>query len=99
MWGENENKIPGLDITIAREEDVLTTTLFGRKTFGGVYFNFESDPPVDYKKVLIKNLLLRAYNICSLLYKILSRNYLFKVRLSDEWVSVIFLLINMFRSF
>lgn len=64
MWGENENKIPGLDITIAREEDVLTTTLFGTKTFGGVYFNFESDPPVDYKKVLIKNLLLRAYNIC-----------------------------------
>ena len=38
---ENENKISFLDVTITREEDALITTIFQKKTFSGVYLNFE----------------------------------------------------------
>ena len=47
---ENENKISFLDVTITREEDALTTTLFRKKYFSDVYSNFDSHEPVDCKK-------------------------------------------------
>ena len=45
---ENENKISFfLDVTITREEDVLTTTRFRKKIVSVVYLNFDSQIPVD----------------------------------------------------
>ena len=40
----------------------LTTSLYRKKTFSGVYLN--SFLPMHYKKGLIHTLLFRAYNIC-----------------------------------
>ena len=62
---ENENKISFLDVRITREENILSTTLHRKKIFSGVYLNFNSHLPVDYKKGLIETLLFRAYHICS----------------------------------
>ena len=62
---ENDNKISFLDISITRIENKFTTPIFRKKTFSGVYLNFHSHLPTDYKKGLIDTLLHRSRNICS----------------------------------
>ena len=48
---EFNNKISFLDISVTRIKNELTSSLYSKKTFSGVYLNF--------------NLLFRAYNICA----------------------------------
>ena len=62
---EQDNKILFLDISITRVWNELQTSLFRKKTFSGVYLNFNSHLPNMYKKGLIDTLLYWAYNICS----------------------------------
>ena len=62
---EEDNRISFLDISITRVGNQLQTSLFRKKTFSGVYLNFNSHLPNMYKKGLIDTLLYRAYNICS----------------------------------
>ena len=62
---ESNNKISFLDICVTRMNNKLTTSLYRKKTFSGVYLNFNSFLPMDYKKGLIHTLLFRAYNICA----------------------------------
>ena len=62
---ESNNKISFLDISVTRINNKLTTSLYRKKTFSGVYLNFNSFLPMDYKKGLIHTLLFRAYNICA----------------------------------
>ena len=60
---ESNNKIFFLDISVTRINNKLTTSLYHKETFSGVYLNLTSFLPMDYKKGLIHNLLFRAYNI------------------------------------
>ena len=62
---EQDNQISFLDIWITRVGNELQTLLFRKKTFSGVYFNFNSHLPNIYKKGLIDPLLYRAYHIYS----------------------------------
>ena len=62
---EHNNKIAFLDISITRVGNKLQASLFRKKTFSGVYLNFNSHLPSEYKKGLLHTLLYRAYNICS----------------------------------
>ena len=62
---ESNNKISFLDISVIRINNKLTTSLYRKETFSGVYLNLTSFLPMDYKKGLIHNLLFRAYNICA----------------------------------
>ena len=62
---EQDNKISFLDISITRVGNELQTSLFRKKTFSGVYLNFNSHLPDTYKRGLNDTLLYRAYNICS----------------------------------
>ena len=48
---EQDNKISFLDISITRVGNELQTSLFRKKTFSGVYLNFNSPLPNIYKKV------------------------------------------------
>ena len=57
---ENDNKISFLDISITRTENKFTTSIFRKKTYSGVYLNFHSHLPTDYKKGLIDTLLHRS---------------------------------------
>ena len=67
---EESNKISFLDISVTRINNKLTTSLDRKKTFSGVYLNFNSFLLMDYKKGLIHNLLFHAYNnvLITLLY-------------------------------
>ena len=62
---ESNNEISSLDISVTRMNNKLTTSLCRKKTFSGVYLNFNSFLPMHYKKGLIHNLLFRTYNICA----------------------------------
>ena len=43
----------------------LVTSLYRKKTFGGVYLNYNSFLPLNYKKGIIHTLLFLAFNTCS----------------------------------
>ena len=60
---EENDSLSFLDIKITRENGKLTTSVFRKKTFSGVYVNFNSFLPRDYKRGLILTLLFRAYTI------------------------------------
>ena len=62
---EQNDTMSFLDIKITRELGKLTTSVYRKKTFSGVYLNYGSFLPVDYKKGLIATLLHRTYTICS----------------------------------
>ena len=42
METEKENKLSFLDVKVIREKAKLTTTIYRKLTFSGVYSNFES---------------------------------------------------------
>ena len=62
---ENEGRLSFLDVNIFREKGKFVTNVFRKKTFSGVYTNFDSFIPETYKTGLIKSLLFRCFNLCS----------------------------------
>ena len=62
---ESNDKISFLDISITRSKNKLVTSLYRKKTFSGVYRNYNSFLPTNYKKGLIDTLLFQSYNICA----------------------------------
>ena len=47
---ESNKKISFLDISVTRINNKLTASWYHKKTFSGVYLNFNSFLPMDYKK-------------------------------------------------
>ena len=62
---EENGSLSFLDIKITRNGDKLMTSIHRKKTFSGVYLNYDSFLPRDYKRGLISTLLYRAYTLCS----------------------------------
>ena len=62
---ENEGRLSFLDVNIFREKGKFVTNVYRKKTFSGVYTNFDSFIPETYKIGLIKSLLFRCFNLCS----------------------------------
>ena len=62
---EQNETLAFLDIKITRTAGRFTTSVYRKKTFSGVYLNFGSFLPVEYKRGLIATLLHRTYTICS----------------------------------
>ena len=51
---ENDGRLSFLDINIFREKGKFVTNVYRKKTFSGVYTNFNSFIPETYKTGLIK---------------------------------------------
>ena len=62
---ENEGCLSFLDVNIFREKGKFVTNVYRKKTFSGVYTNFDSFIPESYKTGLINSLLFRCFNLCS----------------------------------
>ena len=62
---ENNYTLSFLDIKVSRSENKFITSLYRKPTFSGVYTNFNSFIPINYKRGLIFSLLFRVFNICS----------------------------------
>ena len=62
---ENENSISFLDLKIRRDNNKLTTSVYRKPTFSGVFTNFGSFIPKSYNCNLPSTLLHRAFKLCS----------------------------------
>ena len=63
---ETNNFLPFLDVGVHKHSDgYFSTSVFRKPTFCGVYLNFNSFAPVNYKKGLVRSLYIRACRICS----------------------------------
>ena len=62
---ENNGKLPFLDINVFREKGKFVTSVYRKDTFSGVYTNFNSFLPLDYKFGLIFTLLHRCFSLVS----------------------------------
>ena len=63
---ETDNKLPFLDIIIARDtSNNFTTSVFRKKTFTGLGLHFYSFTPFKYKLGALKTLIHRAYHLSS----------------------------------
>ena len=58
-----------LDVKIFRENDKFVTSVFRKETFRGVYTNFISFIPLEYKFGLVHTLLNRCFNLSSAFLK------------------------------
>ena len=62
---EDDNSLTFLDVLISRKDNRFETSVYKKKTFSGVYVNFKSFLPMDYKHGLLFTLLFRAYKLSS----------------------------------
>ena len=63
---ENDNSLPFLDIKIIPDEhSLLSTSVYHKPTFSGLYLQWKSFVPKQYKISLVNCLLYRAWRICS----------------------------------
>ena len=66
MEEEQNNILPFLDIKITRKDDgILSTSVFHKSTYSGLYLQWSSFVPKQYKLGLVNCLLYRAWKICS----------------------------------
>ena len=61
---EKDNKLPFLDVLVTRENTFITN-IYRKPTFSGLYTNFHSFLPENYKVGLCLTLLFRIHSICS----------------------------------
>ena len=62
---EHNNSFSFVDVKICRENNKLTTSVYRKPTFSGVFTNFKSFIPTVYNFVLVYTLLHRCFNINS----------------------------------
>ena len=62
---EKDNSLPFLDVSILKNRDSFSTSLYRKSTFTGLYADFASLIPNKYKINLINVLIYRAFHICS----------------------------------
>ena len=61
---EKDNYFAFLDVLVSREDNRFITSIYRKPTFSGLYSNFNSFMPLQYKKSLTKTLLHRAFTLC-----------------------------------
>ena len=62
---EHDGKLPFLDMLIDRNNGQMTTSIYRKPTFTGVYTHFHSFLPSIYKFGLLSTILFRYFSICS----------------------------------
>ena len=62
---EKENRMSFLDIQSIREDKTFTASVYRKLTFSGVYTNFDSFLPSNYKFGTAYTLTYRCFQICS----------------------------------
>ena len=62
---EENNSLAFLDVLVIHDGNGFATNVYRKKTFTGLYTNFESLSPSKYKVNLVTVLVYRAFHICS----------------------------------
>ena len=62
---EENNALPFLETIFKHENNVISTSMYRKPTFTGLYSKYSSFTPIIYKKNLVSTLCFRAFKICS----------------------------------
>ena len=62
---ESSSPLPFLDISISRKNGVFETSVYRKPTFTGLFTNFRSFIPFQYKRSLVSSLIHRFFSLCS----------------------------------
>ena len=63
---ETKDKLPFLDVLVTRSSHgSITTNVYRKPTYSGLYMKWDSFVPKSYKKGLVNCLIFRAWKICS----------------------------------
>ena len=62
---ESNSTLPFLDIIISRANGHFETSVYRKPTFTGLFTNFHSFIPIQYKRSLVSSLVHRVFNLCS----------------------------------
>ncbi|XP_057302826.1 uncharacterized protein LOC130636989 [Hydractinia symbiolongicarpus] len=62
---EADKTLPFLDVSVSRNESKFVTSIYRKPTFSGVYTNYNSFLPEEYKTGLIMTLIFRIFKIVS----------------------------------
>ena len=62
---ESSSTLPFLDISISRKNGVFETSVYRKPTFTGLFTNFRSFIPFQYKRSLVSSLIHRFFSLCS----------------------------------
>ena len=62
---KKENKIAFLDVLLIRYKDLISTTVYGKKTNTDLYISWMSFSPKNWKLETLKTLVSRAFDKCS----------------------------------
>jgi len=65
MEMEGNNELSFLDVKVKREGSKFVTSVYRKPSFSGLGLSFFSFCPFRFKINVLKNLLFRAFNICS----------------------------------
>ena len=68
MEGEENGRLPFMDVLVRREMAGFTTTIYRKPTFTGLYTRWDSYCATGQKIALIRSLTQRAKKICSAQY-------------------------------
>ena len=62
---EDSKSLLFLEVLVSHSDNGFSTNLYRKKSFTGLYTNFDSLSPIQYKASFIFVLIYRAYHICS----------------------------------
>ena len=62
---EQNNCFNFLDVKVISEDNVVTTSVYHKSSFNGVYTPFDSYMPMSYKFNLVSIIIFRSFTICS----------------------------------
>ena len=62
---EENGKIAFIDVLIIRNNNILKTTVYRKKTDNGVYLHYKSFTPPTWKRSTLCSIITIAYRICS----------------------------------
>ena len=62
---EENNTLPFLETYFKHENNMISSSMYRKPTFTGLYSKYDSFTPIIYKKNLVSTLCFRAFKICS----------------------------------
>ena len=62
---EHNDSLSFLDVLVTRDQDSFSSSLYRKPTFSGLYTNFFSFIPLEYKRGLLLTLLFRGFSMCT----------------------------------
>ncbi len=64
---EVDGQLSFLDVTVKKESDHFSTSIYRKKIFSGLYTNYLANIPMHYKFGLIYTLVCRVFRLCTVL--------------------------------